>query len=86
MKKKLNEKSLKGECLKIMENENLQTEKLDVSNIDGMKIEIVKNSIRFIVDDDTVYFKNLENFLKVLTVALNSGKRSIFTFAPRSLK
>jgi len=49
---------------------------------DGMRIEIVKNSIRFETPDGQKFYKNLSNFMGVLEKAFQNGKRSTYTLAP----
>lgn len=50
----------------------------------GLKIEIVKNSIRFITPEGEVYYKNFKNFLKVVDYACSNMRKpgSVFSFAP----
>jgi len=49
---------------------------------EGLRIEIVKNSIRFDTPDGQKFYKNLSNFMGVLEKALQNGKRSTYTLAP----
>jgi len=65
--------------VKQMENK-ISKERLD----DGMKITVVKNSIQFQTPSGEVYYKNFDNFMKVIQMALTNGKRSVFTYAPKS--
>ena len=64
----------------------METEQTSVENKKlegGMKIEIVKNSIRFYAPDGRVFYKNFTNFMKV---ALKPrGNRAIFTHAPEDM-
>lgn len=49
---------------------------------EGMKIEIVKNSIRFETPDGQSYYKNLAKFKGVLEKAAQNGNKSTYTLAP----
>lgn len=51
----------------------------------GLRIEILKNSIAFITPDGKRYFKNLSKLLERVSYAKQTGMK-VFTFAPTENK